>query len=226
MFRKTTRVAYLVLAVAAVFASVFYPLALASSSPAGLEFPVTMRQNVAAGKTPVGTKVQANLTVATLVDRMVIPEGAILSGEVTESVAKSRTSPSRLAIRMDLARWKNGSTPIKVYLTAWYFPVDMMTAEDLPSNSPDPSPGRRADVNGPSTRRSPQPPQPTFPERNSGLDVPEVSSTSFKHRTLMKDVSVTRNQDGAVTLTSLRFNIKIDKTTTYVLATGDLLPAK
>jgi hypothetical protein len=226
MFRKTTRVAHLVLTVAAVFASVFHPPAVASSSPAGLEFPVTMRQSVAAGKTPVGTKVQANLTVATLVDRVVIPEGAILSGEVTESVAKSKTGPSRLAIRMDLARWKNGSTPIKVYLTAWYFPAELTAAQGLPFDPQDPSLGRRTDVNGPTTRRSPQPPQPTFPDQNSGLDVPDTSSTTSKHRTLMKDVSVTRSPYGAVTLTSLRFNIKIDKTTTYVLATGDLLPAK
>lgn len=185
-----------------------------------------MRQSVAAGKTPVGTKVQANLTVATLVDRVVIPEGAILSGEVTESVAKSKTGPSRLAIRMDLARWKNGSTPIKVYLTAWYFPAELTAAQGLPFDPQDPSLGRRTDVNGPTTRRSPQPPQPTFPDQNSGLDVPDTSSTTSKHRTLMKDVSVTRSPYGAVTLTSLRFNIKIDKTTTYVLATGDLLPAK
>ncbi len=95
----------------------------ANSFPAGLEFPVNMRQTVAAGKTPVGTKVQAKLTVATLVGGVVVPQDAILSGEVTESVAKSATNPSRLAIRMDSAQWTNGSAPIKVYLTAWYYPV-------------------------------------------------------------------------------------------------------
>jgi hypothetical protein len=40
----------------------------------------------------------------------------------------------------------------------------------------------------------------------------------------MKNVESTRNSDGSVTLTSKSFNIKIDKATTYVLATGDLLP--
>jgi len=47
-----------------------------NTSSAGLEFPVIMRQNVAAGKTPVGTKVQAKLVVATLVDGVVVPQDA------------------------------------------------------------------------------------------------------------------------------------------------------
>ena len=38
----------------------------------------------------------------------------------------------------------------------------------------------------------------------------------------MKDVDSTRNSDGAVTLNSKRSTIKLDKTTTYVFAAGDL----
>ena len=75
-----------------------------------------MRQNVAAGTTSVGTKVQAKLAVATLVDGMVVPRDAVLSGEVTESVAKSATDPSRLAVRMDSAQWKKGPAPIVLSL--------------------------------------------------------------------------------------------------------------
>src|ERR1700687_5445684 len=71
----------------------------AVSSPApGLEFPVVMRQKVEAGKTLVGTKIEAKLTVATLVNGVVIPEDAVLSGEVIESSAKTAADPSRLAI--------------------------------------------------------------------------------------------------------------------------------
>jgi len=40
----------------------------------------------------------------------------------------------------------------------------------------------------------------------------------------MKDVESTRDNSGTIILTSKRFNIKLDKTTTYVLA-GDRLPA-
>src|ERR1700685_3777206 len=45
------------------------------------DFPVIMRQNVVAGTTAVGTKVQAKLVIATLVDNVVIPRDAMLSGE-------------------------------------------------------------------------------------------------------------------------------------------------
>ena len=41
-----------------------------------------------------------------------------------------------------------------------------------------------------------------------------------------ENVESTRNGDGAVTLTSRSFNIKIDKVTTYVVATGDLLASR
>jgi hypothetical protein len=42
----------------------------------------------------------------------------------------------------------------------------------------------------------------------------------------MKNVESSRTSDGGVTLTSQRSNIKLDKSTTYVLATSDLQPAK
>jgi hypothetical protein len=199
------------------------------SSPPGLEFPVIMRQNVAAGKTPVGAKVQAKLTLATLVNGVVVPADAVLSGEVTESVAKSATDPSRLAIRMDSAQWKNGSASIKVYLTPWYYPVPLLTnLSDEPSaTTHNPRPyNRNATYPDPSGPPSPFP----DPDRDSGnhagpAPLPPASPTS-PSRVLMKDVESTRTIDGAVTLTSKRSNIKLGKTTTYVFATGDLLPTK
>jgi hypothetical protein len=93
------------------------PAPAAAGSQAALELPATMRQNVAAGKTEVGTKVQAKLAVATLINGVVVPRDALLFGEVTESVAKSATDPSRLALRMDSAQWKNGAAPITLSLT-------------------------------------------------------------------------------------------------------------
>ena len=86
------------------------------------ELPIVLRQTVEAGKTAVGTKVEARLVMATMINGAVLPRGAVISGEVTESVAKSNNSPSRLAIRMDSAQWKNGEAKFKVYLTAWYYP--------------------------------------------------------------------------------------------------------
>jgi hypothetical protein len=203
----------------------------ASSSPGALEFPVVMRQNVAAGTTAVGTKVQAKLAVATLVDGVVVPRDAVFSGEVTESVAKSATDPSRLAIRMDSAQWKKGSAPVvlslapKVYLTAWYYPVAETRAQDLSDESPDAPQGWNHQ------HRPPTFPDPNgsasepFPGRGAGTEpdsLPSPASNISKHRALMKNVESTRNSDGTATLTSKSFNIKIDKQTTYVLATGDL----
>ena len=229
MFSKTIVVGHAVLTVVLGSATLLsQPTPAPSSSPAGLEFPVIMRQNVAAGTTPIGTKVQAKLVVATLVDGVVVPRDAILSGEVTESVAKSKTDLSRLAIRMDSAQWKNGAAPIKVYLTAWFYPEATMMNQDL-SYEPADAAHSLKHWNGAGTYPDPNNPasQP-FPGRDTGGDPgpapPSPASSISKHRVLMKNVESTRNSDGAVTLTSKRSNIKIDKLTTYVLATGDLLP--
>jgi hypothetical protein len=201
-----------------------------------LEFPVIMRQDVAAGKTAVGSKVQAKLTIATLVAGVVVPQGALLSGEVTESVAKSATEPSRLAIRMDSAQWKNGSAPIvlslapKVYLTAWYYPVAMATNQGLSTTLPDAANNPKVwDGTGayPGLRNPNAPPYPSDSgrdrDKDKGLAPPSETS---QHRVVMKNVESTRNSDGEVTLTSKHSNIKLDKATTYVLAAGDLLPTK
>jgi len=201
--------------------------------PAGVvgvrEFPVTLRQNVVAGKTRVGTKVEAKLTVATLVDGAVIPRDATFSGEVVESAAKSATDPSRLAIRMDSVKWKKGSAPIKVYLTGWYYPVRTTPSQDLTFGPMD-GPISKT-WNGAGTYPDPSSPasQP-FPGRNPAKppDVtPDCTASCISdHRTVMKDVVATSDSAAAIAITSTRFNIKLDKFTTYVLATGDLKAGK
>jgi hypothetical protein len=72
-----------------------------------------------AGKTDLLTS-GGETVLGTLLNGTVISKGAVLSGEVIESMAKSPTEPSRLAVRMDSAQWKNGSAPVKFYLTPWY----------------------------------------------------------------------------------------------------------
>jgi hypothetical protein len=184
------------------------------------EFPVTMRQSIIAGKTPVGTKVEAKLTIATLVKGAVIPEGAIFSGEVVDSTAKSKTDPSRLAIRMDSVQWKKESKPIKVYLTVWYYPVpmpqdadqeDCRTVGGLGMNCPT---GPGAPGAGPGMAGTRFPPAP----------MPPPSAQASQSRVAMKDIESTRDADGTIALSSAKSNIKLDRTTTYVLATGELMP--
>jgi len=187
------------------------PASSPSSAGSALEFPVTMRQNVVAGKTPVGTKVEAKLTIATLVSGAVIPEGAVFSGEVVDSVAKTATESSRLAIRMDSVQWKKQSKTVKVFLTAWYYPILM---------------GHDAEVNDPNDRSIMRTqPGDNFPNPRMPPDAfppPRVSES----RVAMKDVESTREDDGTIALTSKKTNIKLDRTTTYVFASGDLTAGK
>ena len=200
----------------------------APTASTGTEFPVIMRQNVIAGKTPAGAKVQASLVLATLVNGVVVPRDAVLSGEVIQSAAKAAAEPSRLAIRMDSAQWKNGSVNIKVYLTAWFYPLAEITPQDLSYQPADAAHSPR-NWNGAGTYPDPNNPasQP-FPGRDSGQDTTagplSPASSISKHRMLMKNIEAARDGDGTVALTSKRSNIKLDKLTTYVLATSDLLP--
>jgi len=199
----------------------------ASESSKSTEFPVNMRQNITAGKTPVGTKVQASLVLATLVNGVVIPRDAVLSGEVIASVAKSATEPSRLAIRIDSAQWKNGSAPMRAYLSAWFYPVAELAPPDLSNEPRDAAQSPKSwngagiypDPNNPASRSVPGPDS----SRDASAEFPSPASNISKHQVSMKGVETTRDSDGTVALTSTRSNIKLDKVTTYVLKTGDVL---
>lgn len=190
------------------------------------EFPVILQQSVVAGKTPVGTKVRAKLQLATLVNGTVFPRNAILAGEVTESTQKTANDPSRVAIRMDSVQSKNGSTVIKVYLTAWYYPTTVETGQNLQYGPPQ-SPTRTWNGQG----AYPNPNSPSykpFPGGDPDADknsVPDTAATkTSEHRALMKDVDSVQSGDGSLALVSKRSNIKLDKLTTYVFATGDMAP--
>ncbi len=203
------------------------------SSAAALEFPVVLQQKVIAGKTPVGTKVQAKLTVATLFAGVVIPQDAVLSGEVVESKAKSAADPSHLAIRMDSVQWKNGSTPTvipftpKLYLTGWYYPAALTMnhnpSDGIPDAANNPKPWSGGGVYP--GQRNPTSPPLSGPD--AGKDTfPTATSNLSNHRVLMKHIESSNDSDGAVILTSQHSNIKLDRSTTYVLAATDLLPVK
>jgi hypothetical protein len=207
---------------------------VSTDSAAGLEFPVILRQNVTAGATAVGTRVRGKLTLATLVNGVVIPPSAILSGEVIESASKSATSPSRLAIRLESAQWKNGSVPAKldlpktVYLTVWYYPVTIADNHDSsPYSAADPVNGPRPWSGSGNIRNNPLGPAATRdPSADPSIVPPPPGSEASQHRVVMKDVEAARNPDGALMLTSTQSNIKLDKTETYVFASGGLLPLK
>jgi hypothetical protein len=195
-----------------------------------IELPVLLSQKVAAGITPVGTKVEAKLTISTLIHGTVVPRDAILSGEVTESEAKSAGTPSKLGIRVDSAKWKNGSLSLKVYLTEWYYPSAAVLGEDGNSGYSAIHGSVGVSVGQAGTSSSPFPPNSTggdFPRSEptvypSGPDPNVNTSEVSPHRVRMKDVESKRSDDGAISLASKKSSLKLDKYTTYVLATGDL----
>ena len=99
--------------------------------PQAQDFLVVFQQGIKAGKTAVGTKVQAKLWIATLVDGKVVPRNATVVGEVVESVAKNAGDPCRLSVLLNSMTWKGGSVEIKAYLTSWYYPTTAESGPDL-----------------------------------------------------------------------------------------------
>jgi hypothetical protein len=201
-----------------------------SASPApsdAKEFPVLLQQSVIAGKTPVGSVVKAKLMVATLVNGTVVPRNATFTGEVVESVAKTATDPSRLAIRMASVEWKKGSTPVNVYVTSWYYPATSESGQDLQYG---PQKTAQGSWNGAGQYPDPHSKiyQP-FPSSDSDKDSstpPSSSPVMSSHRVPIPQVEAARSSDGGVELVSSRVNLKLDKLTTYVLAADDLASAK
>jgi hypothetical protein len=196
--------------------------------PGAIEFPVIMQQSVVAGKTPVGAQVRAKLQAATLVNGTVFPRNTTLIGEVLDSQPKTATNSSRLAIRMDSAQWKNGSAPVTVYLTVWYYLLMSEAGQNLQYGPPQP-PNRTWNGQG----AYPNPNSPSykpFPGSDADTDhnsVPDTATTrTSDRRAVMKDIDVVRADDGSLTLTSGRANIKLDKLTTYVFASADLSSKK
>ena len=191
------------------------------------DFPVVLQQNVVAGKTPVGTKVQAKLTIATLLNGTVIPRNATLAGEVTESVPKTATDPSRLVIRLDSVRWKDGSSAVKLYFTGSYYPTLDEPGQDLQYGPPQPA-SRTWNGQGEYPAANSKVYRP-FPSGDSDKDsaAPDTpSSVPAKNSLVIKDIEVERRADGTIALTSKRSNIKLDHYTIYVVGVGETLPQK
>jgi hypothetical protein len=199
--------------------------AATSVTPALLEFPVSLQQTVETGKTPVGTKIQAKLLVATLVNGVVVPQNALFSGVVIESVAKTKKNPARLAIRIDSVEWKNGVAPLTAYLTSWYYPRTVQAGQNLQYRPPEPDSktwngaGQYPSADSRIYER--------FPDGDSDKDagaVPDTpSSKPSNSPARMKNVESAPAQDGGIALVCKHANLKFDKLTTYVLVG---LPAK
>jgi hypothetical protein len=119
--------------------------------------------------------------------------------------------------------WKAGSVPVKVYVTAWYYPTVAESGQNLqygPTQPPSATwngAGPYPDPNSPAYKPFPG---ADSDKKNSVPDTP--NSVTSKHREKMKDVEAERSSEGALTLVSKRNNVKLDRFTTCVLAAGDL----
>ena len=187
-----------------------------------LEFPLLLQQGVDAGKTPVGTKIQAKLVTATLVERTVIPRNAVFSGEVIESVAMTPSAPSRLCLKMESVQWKNGALNVALYLTRWYYPTMTEAGQSLQYGPTMPA-SRTWNGEGqyPDSSRSYKP----FPGSDSEKDgsIPDTSvSIASDRRVVMKDTDSAQRTDGGLAITSSHSNLKLDRLTPYVFAPRDL----
>jgi hypothetical protein len=202
-----------------------------SPAPAALsttDFPVLLQQTVTAGKTPVGAKIEAKLSMATLYNGTVIPRNAALAGEVVESSAKTPTDASRLSIVINSARWKNGSARIRLYFNGWYYPATVdENGQDLQYGPPQPATrtwngqGQYPDPNSRVYRPFPS----GDDDKGSAVPNPPTSGPA-KNRALIKDVEAERCGDGTIRLVSKRTTVKLEKYTTYVLSADDSPPPK
>jgi hypothetical protein len=214
-----------------IFCSATLPAQQQPSAPtlaAVQEFPMIMQQNVTAGKTPVGTEVRAKLVVGTMGDGTVFPKNAVFTGKVIESVAKTSTEPSRLAIRMDSVQWKDGSATVKIFLTAWVYPTTAASGQDLQYG---PQQSQVATWNGEGAYPDPNSrvvkPFPGGDSKSSPDAVPNTTSAvTMRRRIPMKNVMSGKHDDGTVVIASEHSDIKLDKLTTYVFAADELRSAK
>ena len=182
------------------------------------EFPVILQQSLTAGKTAIGTKIQAKLSIATLLNGVILPRNAVFSGEVVESLAKTKSEPSRVSIRMDSVQWKDKSASVRLYLTSWYFPSLAESGQNLQYGPPEPpqrtwnGAGSYPGANSPAYR--------PFPDNSDkSPSVPDTpSSKTSERRAVLKDVDTERGSDGGIVLVSSHTNLKLDRFTTYVLA--------
>ncbi len=188
----------------------------ASPPPVLRQFPVILQQNIEAGKTPAGTKVQGKLAAATLFNGALIPKNAVASGVVIESESKKGEDRARLAIRMNTVSWDGGWAPLYAYLMPLYYPAAGQAVPNLPNESPDPE---SRTLNGPN-QSSQSPMSRPFAgggsEANQGA-IPDVAILSSRP-VRMKNVVLEPASDGGIALVSEHANIKLFKMTTYVFA--------
>ena len=220
MMRRSILLLYVLLGVAAVAQQ---PKANSSVAHPVLEFPAILQEGVVAGKTPVGTAVHSKLMIATLVNGVVIPQDALLVGRVEESTARTKSDPSRLKIRIDVAQWKGGSLSLNAFLTNIYYANRLIEA---PPNEGSPDASADGDLtlfhgghhqnsldleSSRATLSRQSAGSPASGPNHSG----DMRWENSVYRKPMRNVDLSRDSSGAAFILSVRDNIKLERNTAY-----------
>jgi hypothetical protein len=190
---------------------------------------------IVAGSTPAGTEVRAKLTMATLMDGVVIPQDAVISGHVEQSVAKTTEAPSILKIKFESARWKKGSAPVTLYLAGCYYPFEFQDPTNNPAGihgevgntmggAADSAPRTNGGMSNGGMSNGGMPSGglsgsmdagrlDTYPDPRPSATVSEIS----KHWVRMENVDTIVTPDGSLQITSHQRNLKLEKGTVYLL---------
>ncbi len=193
-----------------------------------IELPAVLQQKIVAGSTAVGTEVRAKLTIATLVNGVVLPDGAVITGRVEKSLAKTADSLAHLKIKFESAHWKTGDLKLEIYLVGSYYPIEFQTPADQVSGAHaevgvmvggSPAVGRGRNGIPPSDAETPQD-DPTDPRPN--ITHSEVSNHSVR----IKNVDTAVATDGGLEITSNERNLKLNKGIIYSLQSAGAAPAK
>ena len=183
------------------------------------EFPALLAQNIEPGKTAVGTAVRARLKISTLVNGVVVPQGALLSGMVEESLAKTEQAPARLKVHITQATWKDHTLALSLYLSDQYYETPGYDASNSGVNNQRLHPDNSLTFEGTQLRSSTDMSDPAnssrMPDRiGRGGDHPGAVP-SLAGRTRIKGVTAVPDGSGGMVLISERKKLKLDQSTCY-----------
>jgi hypothetical protein len=166
------------------------------------EFPLQLQQRVVAGQTEVRAPVQGKLIIATLVRGTVIPAGAMFSGTVEESIAKTAAAPSRLKVHMTKATWDDKSLAVDLFLANSFYEYPKRDVDETKNVSASTLPTTIEELRDYAKN-----------EQNIRRNSAEINP--WPRRTVMLDVSQERGAGGQIVLTSMKQNLRLDREVLY-----------
>jgi hypothetical protein len=194
------------LAIALTVSAQSSPNTTTPSESGALYLPATLSKTLRSEKTHPGDAVKLRLNEPVLVGHgLVIPEGAVLRGRVTQANGLEGEHASRLAILVDTAEWKHQKFPLHASISGVVKvrEVSLQKSTDWRCGSPDERRGTRLPGEAAPVAR------PSPVDCKSGMANPEVNVVRERGADL-KEVLIRRNhQDGSTVLFSHKKNVHL-----------------